>query len=724
MGDNPAGSGPSDPRPEGAPRPGRQRPNPTPSMSRIPCAWACLGALAACSSGDGASTDSPSIGPAVTTFVAFERGNDISSIAVGDERFTSDFDVTNEGDGGLVLDYVGNAYQTNLRDSGFFDQEPGVHVLWRLADRSYASDTGTLTLERDRSITGFNTTLGEPREVAIAHAAGLIFVTDTADDGIKVWATTSGVDVAPIFTATAPATPWDVVYDEPNDRLFVSLMDASVAVYDDFVATQPALPARRIQVSEDGLAAAGTSFRGIVLVAENGADRLLIADVGPTEGNARDGVVWQIDGASTADGLVVPVSSLSGGRYGFGDPIDLAIDEFGGLRVADAGRGQAISIAPGFTPTDGSPVRRPGVRLRSSVEGANGIAIAPVAPDNRYVSTSDVDDPSIPIGELVIAAVPSGMNGSLQRFAADLTGGSTASFDVGQRVNDVKVDGFGDAYSTYTDGSIGGIAVIHRFVQTRGVGGDVAFDTSRDRFITNPPPIFFPVPTPIDPEGVDVDEARGLCFLADPAFPCVWIYGMCAGADGPEVVRLELGFSASVGVPRGVDYDPRSDTLYVAVSNGTVYAYDTFVQSPGEMPDRILTPSDEFGATQVSSDLASIVHDAERDLLIVADVGDTSGMSSDGALLVIEGASMGDGLTPVARTVTSAQLDEPLDLAWNGATLWVAENANGVLMRFDDFGGAMGSTAPTASAAVPDVTSVDLVLTGLAPTEGGSIDRD
>ncbi|MFT6110186.1 MAG: hypothetical protein ACJA2W_003111 [Planctomycetota bacterium] len=265
--------------------------------------------------------------------------------------------------------------------------------------------------------------------------------------------------------------------------------------------------------------------------------------------------------------------------------------------------------------------------------------------------------------------------------------------------------------------------MLNRVALERGTGADLAYDPSRDRALEIEGNPFFPVPKPVAPTALDVDEPTSLIVLSDPARPGIWSFGILAGPASEEISVVDTGMAVGSAEPRGLDYDAGTDTLYAAISNGTIYVYESFRGVMGESPDRTITPADSIGASQVSTSLAGLVHDRSRNLLIVSDVGAAAGAASDGALYVFDVVSGASGLTSPIATITGAStgLDEPVSIAWNGSSLWVADQENGTISRFDDFLTLDGDVAPTATLAVPDVISVSVKAQGLAPTSGGSI---
>ncbi|MEZ5448035.1 MAG: hypothetical protein R3E89_03090 [Thiolinea sp.] len=71
-----------------------------------------------------------------------------------------------------------------------------------------------------------------------------------------------------------------------------------------------------------------------------------------------------------------------------------------------------------------------------------------------------------------------------------------------------------------------------------------------------------------------------------------------------------------------------------------------------------------------------------HDRLIVSDVG-SAALANDGRIYVIDNASTADGLTALHVELAGAQtaLGNPVDLAFDGMHLYVAEKSNNQLRR-------------------------------------------
>ena len=166
-----------------------------------------------------------------------------------------------------------------------------------------------------------------------------------------------------------------------------------------------------------------------------------------------------------------------------------------------------------------------------------------------------------------------------------------------------------------------------------------------------------------------------------------------------------------------LDYDPVSDTLFVAGTDGVVLVYEDYTSDYGaDGPEREITPAKN--GNKVSANLHGIVHVADKNLLILADVGaattpDQDGFDTDGELYVIQDASGADGVTNAAARVrgSNTTLGNPVDITFDGATLYVAEKTKDKVLAFEgllDYGKGDWNIKPSASADVDNAESVAL----------------
>ena len=691
--------------------------------------------LAACGGGsDSGDTAAAATGDPLTTYFSYRRINtattppfsdlpEFSSIQRGDKDFSRQFDVVanifDGSHGGIALDYFGTIYAADI-DADFQDNKTGVSINWSQRLRSDASGTATFNLGYDRRISGFFTGFSQPRNVAIAHTAGLLMVSDSGAADVKVFGTAATGNVSPLFTAAPPAAPWDLAYDDAADRLFASLTDGTIAVFDDFAAVRPVVADRVIVPTTDGLTQATTSLQGIALVPGSMGDRLVFTDVGAIGADV-DGLVGAIDGASVADGRT-NATILPASRSTLRDPVDVVATADGRLRVADAETNRLLILAATALedPLSGGAV----VEFQRAIDRPSALTVEPVDPVRTVGAVGDLEDPMAPLAGLVVTTDPDGSNGMLLLLDERLALPSERALDFGAPVRGVTVDSVGDAFVCTSQGGTGSIGVINRFATQRGTGADLSFDDSRDRLLQIFPGIFIPEPSLEDPIDVDVDETRDVVIVSDPGFPRIWAFGRTAGKTAESFRFADGGLVNGTALPGGLDYEATSDRLFVAVSNGTIYVYDDFLDSPGNLPDRVITPADSFGTVQISTSIRDVLYDRTNDVLFATDVGATSGASDDGAIYVFEGvSSAAGGLLAADRVITGAAtgLDDPSDMAWNGKNLWVVDEANETISLFEDALTLDGDVAPLATRVEADVRSVEVVPAAVAPTAGGSI---
>ncbi|MEL6427551.1 MAG: hypothetical protein AAFU73_10240 [Planctomycetota bacterium] len=690
--------------PRRADRPGLLRPG-APSLAAL-----ALG-LAACSSDDGGGA--PTFAPeGVTTYVTYTRDNGNTSLLRGDAAFNSGFQVILSGNWGTSLDWFGNAYQAEETS-----ELVGVRVLRTVRARSF-DGLGALPVPTlDRTIEGAATTLMQPRSATVLHRPGLLVVTDVGDGALKVWSTEASGDAAPIATIPTGAAPWDTAYDEAADRLFATLDDGRIAVFDGFAAnvTAPPTATRFLTPSTDGATATAARLTGIALT--DGGERIVVCDPG-AENAGQDGRVLAVDGGAAGSGAV-PLAWVEA-SLGHAEPVGVTVDLDGVVRVADLERDRVVAFRIGDLGQSPLP------RVAQGVQNPADVTLEPAVVVRQVASPGDLDDPTRALDGLVVAAGADGAPATITLIDEDLAGAAPSrTFAYDRDVSALALDALGNLFVSTPDGPV---SVVHRFTTQRGTGTNDAFDLAFDRDIgvpADPGGLFDPPtpPAPIASEGFDVDASTDLLVVADGQGQGLYVFGRSAGSEAEELRFLGDGFVADTSEPIAVDYDPASDRLFVGVSNGVVYVYDAFVGAPGDAPDRFIVPSNALGTTQVSTSLAALVYDATNDVLLLADVGAASGAGADGAVYVIRDASAQNSLTPPDVTLdgATALLDDPVSLAWNGRDLWVADRGRGEVTRFDDVLALTGNTAPSATLAVPAVSAIALVPADLAPETGGSL---
>lgn len=187
-----------------------------------------------------------------------------------------------------------------------------------------------------------------------------------------------------------------------------------------------------------------------------------------------------------------------------------------------------------------------------------------------------------------------------------------------------------------------------------------------------------------NPKGIHVDTQRERIFVAE--FGAGKILVFKTGDQGNVAPTISIDATAFAGVgggkPWDLVYDSASDRLYVAITSGFVAVFDNFLStSPtATTPNRLYTIGN--AGTQESVNLHGIAYDGGTDRLIVSDVG-LAGDDMDGQVFVIANASTagaaGGVVQHALQIVTGAgvRLGNPVDVAFDGSTLYVVEKTGG-----------------------------------------------
>lgn len=273
----------------------------------------------------------------------------------------------------------------------------------------------------------------------------------------------------------------------------------------------------------------------------------------------------------------------------------------------------------------------------------------------------------------------------------------------------------GDGYATFHSPSeaaptAGGVLVIDNLAARRGG----TFDAASDHLVTGTQTGL------VGPRDLAVVDALGILVVADFADADIKVFDLEARGDtAPLFVTSDLGVTAG-NEPRaawGLAFDEGRNRLYVAATDGTVLVYDDFSTSQGKAgPDRILTPT--VSGVKVAANLHGISYLAARDTLILSDVGeattaDEPGFDTDGKIFVLENVSSAAGSTEVRAQLAgpASLLGNPVGLAVDGDTLYVAEKAKDVVLRFDRVLELTGAVDPAPSGAVTVTAPESVVLT-------------
>ncbi|MCK0153242.1 hypothetical protein MWU49_05995 [Alcanivorax sp. S6407] len=597
-----------------------------------------------------------------------------------------------EANEGIVLDLLGNLY-----GASDITASPSEFQVVHRASLRKDGTMSNLALDRKVAAPGSANIKG----IAIAHRAGLIFAANVNGNSIEVYGSAAGTNATPLATTSLSGNAWDLVYNETQDRAFLAMTNGTVLVIDNYVAGNFSAMNARTITPGDGMAV--SNIHGIAYRAD--IDTLVVTDVG-SAADPDDGKIYVISNASTAEGMVTPDRTIAGPSTLLGNPVDMILE---GNRAFIAEKSNdAILVYNNIFAGESGDIAPSRVVDSVKPESLLRDATVPLGAD-----VSDIDDTRIDIeGVLVTSNPPLMGEPDVVVLDTDLSM-VTRSFTVGGSLESVSVNQLGDVYISADDQgspSTGMLAVINRL----GVARDgETFSVSRDRMLSGANTGL------VSPKGFDVADELGLVLVTDNGDPAVKVFGAQAGGNVAPLYETSLGVA-----PWDLDYDPDSDTLYVALVNGTVAVFEDYSVDRGAGgPDRTITPTIGGMPVAAPTNLHGIVYVADRNVLIVSDVG-SGANPTDGKLYVLEQADRADGNTPVSisiddgdnNAVGNTQLGNPVDIAWDGSSLYVAEKSQKQVLRFDNLlDSAGGDVKPDASFAQNNPESVVLLPDYLAP---------
>jgi hypothetical protein len=581
---------------------------------------------------------------------------------------------------GIVLDLLGNVHAAD--DTAV---PSSVQTLHKLLDRQDGASP-VATLDRSFTATGSSNLKG----VAIAHEAGLIMAANINGNSIEIYGTTAGAGATPLASTALAGDAWDLAYDEAADRVFLAMTNGTILVADDYVANGFSVAGARV-ITPDS-AGMTSNMHGIGYDADS--DTLVVTDVGDAA-IADDGRLYVIENASTANGTVTPARTVNGPDTLLGNPVDLVLDGSTAY-IAEKSNDAILVYRSVFSGPSGD------VAPDKTVDSVKPESLAVIMDSPVQPDLSDLEDTSVAINGVMVTRNPDPDNADpdVLVYDTDLTAQSR-DFSVGQPVESISVNQTGDAYATYDSG----IAVLNRV----GVGRDgESFNMSRDRLISG-------ANTGLSaPKGFDIADELGWVLVTENSAPgSVRVFGAQADGDVAPIFSIDLTVQ-----PWDLDYDPEGDRLYVALTDGTVAVYDDLSTDRGAGgADRTIVPGEGGNAFAAPTNLHGIVHVADGDKLILSDVG-SGANPTDGKLYVLDNASSADGITNVAvriddednNAVGNTMLGNPVDIAFDGANLYVAEKSQGMVLRFDNIlSSAGGDVSPDESIAQAAPESVVLI---------------
>ena len=640
---------------------------------------------------DGSPGQDGAPGFAAATFLVANNGDDNrNTVTAIDQNASALSTVTTGANEGIVFTQSGALVQAGDSDLPLVRSFCGFD-----AQSNYM-------MNRGHELTGAATGLVNPKGIAFAEEAGLIMVADFNGQKISVFGGQAAGDVAPIAEIMTSAKPWDLAYDEESDRLYVALTDGTLAVYDDVASSDFAPSVMRSVVPSDADGnQLSINLHGIVY--EPMSNRIVLSDVGDAA-VADDGQIFVLDNVSTADGATVPTRVISGATTQLGNPVDIILTG-SDLRVAEKSNDAILVFSNIFNGESGD------VAPTLSTPSVKPESLDEFTELETMVDASDDGITTTPIRGLSVSSNPStdsDTTGQVAQYSAVLSS-ELSTFDSGMSIESAAYTASGDGVITFDnpDTSTGGLIVVNRLKTMRD---GMMYSDSYDHMIVGSETGL------IAPKGLDISSDNGMVFVADvnETTPAVRVFSPCASGNVAPLLTLEAANGAR---PWDVDYDPSTDSAYLALTNGTVAVFEEVVRKmesgqtviTGE--DRLIVPASDGTAFAAPTNIHGIDYDSQSDSLVISDVGSAAD-ATDGKLYVISGAGSADGLANVSVNIAgpNSMLGNPVDLMLSNGHVYVAEKSNGMILRFDNIlNASSGDIDPTFSMMYPAPESVQVL---------------
>ena len=640
---------------------------------------------------DGSPGQDGAPGFAAATFLVANNGDDNrNTVTAIDQNASALSTVTTGANEGIVFTQSGALVQAGDSDLPLVRSFCGFD-----AQSNYM-------MNRGHELTGAATGLVNPKGIAFAEEAGLIMVADFNGQKISVFGGQAAGDVAPIAEIMTSAKPWDLAYDEESDRLYVALTDGTLAVYDDVASSDFAPSVMRSVVPSDADGnQLSINLHGIVY--EPMSNRIVLSDVGDAA-VADDGQIFVLDNVSTADGATVPTRVIGGATTQLGNPVDIILTG-SDLRVAEKSNDAILVFSNIFNGESGD------VAPTLSTPSVKPESLDEFTELETMVDASDDGITTTPIRGLSVSSNPStdsDTTGQVAQYSAVLSS-ELSTFDSGMSIESAAYTASGDGVITFDnpDTSTGGLIVVNRLKTMRD---GMMYSDSYDHMIVGSETGL------IAPKGLDISSDNGMVFVADvnETTPAVRVFSPCASGNVAPLLTLEAANGAR---PWDVDYDPSTDSAYLALTNGTVAVFEEVVRKmesgqtviTGE--DRLIVPASGGTAFAAPTNIHGIDYDSQSDSLVISDVGSAAD-ATDGKLYVISGAGSADGLANVSVNIAgpNSMLGNPVDLMLSNGHVYVAEKSNGMILRFDNIlNASSGDIAPTFSMMYPAPESVQVL---------------
>jgi hypothetical protein len=640
---------------------------------------------------DGTNGQNGTPGFASATFILSNNGADnVGTTSLINQNAATLKTFTSGNNEGVEINNLGHMTHAGDVNNG------SLRTICNIAQRA---DNASFDSNIDRELTGTNTGLVNPKGIHSSEKMGLTFVADFNASQVGVYGNQAAGDATPVATTMTDAQPWDLFYDEINDRMFVALTNGNVSVYDNYIANDFSSAApRTITPSDDALAQISVNIHGIVYDAST--DRLVLSDVGSAS-DPSDGAIFVIDNASSVDGNVSVSRSISGPNSTLGNPVDIILSGTD-LRVAEKSNNAILVFSNIFSGPSGD------VAPDLSTPTTAPESLVAVNDSFNGLDASDSIDSNMPILGVVVSSNPStagATSNMLNSFNSALTS-QLGSYDTSMTQESTTLDTAGNAYTTY-DGATAGVMISSKVATVRSDG---TFNSSYDRTIEGENTGL------VSPKGLDISSADGLIFVAEnnATTPGIMIYSSCASGNIAPVMTLT---ASGLARPWDVDYDAHTDKAFVALTNGTIAVFDQVVAKINAgvttiaAEDRTITPAMSGLAVAAPSNIHGIDYDSLSDSLIVSDVGSAADIT-DGKIFVLNNAANASGLTDISVSIAgpNTNLGNPVDIMYTGSDLYVAEKSNSLVMRFDNIlSSSGGDISPDLSISFTAPESVVIV---------------
>lgn len=321
-----------------------------------------------------------------------------------------------------------------------------------------------------------------------------------------------------------------------------------------------------------------------------------------------------------------------------------------------------------------------------------------------HVIDSVLIPPSLLLGDLYVSTNPAELaNDTIGMLSSDLmgVGSSFGNFADIASVQSVWFDSNGSAYATVDVTAEAGAVYVFDGI----VGGESMDAPAPTRVISGPNTGL------VAPKGIEVIESMGYILVANNGPKNIAAFALDAEGDvAPAFVIADFG-----GVDTSVwdmNYNAETDQLFVAGTTGAVFVYDDFSTGMGASLSNTIIPSNADGA-QISVNLHGIYYVSGSDTLLLTDVG-AADSNTDGQIFTISGVSMASGNVPVTVQIAGDQtmLGNPVDLAFDGGNLYVAEKANDLVLRYDDILSLTGSLNQAADVSLSVTKPESLAYAG------------